>query len=45
MRCEEGKGHGSEEESALLGSLDFTPRAIADYCLGGVSVSCLACVT
>ena len=25
MRCEEGKGHGSEEESALLGSLDFTP--------------------
>ena len=45
MKCEEGKGHGFEEQSALLGSLDFTPRAIGDYCLGGVSVSCLAYVT
>ena len=44
-RWKEGKGHGSKEESTLLGSLDFTPRAIGDYCLGGVSVSCLAYVT
>ena len=42
---EEGTGHCSEEQPAMIRSLDFTPRAIGNYCLGEVSVLCLAYVT
>lgn len=44
-RREEGKGHCSEGQPDKLRSLDSTPRAIGDYCVGGVSVLPMAYVT